>query len=184
MVALKRYRHQMRELEAGASRLRAEDGWERVYEHDAPEIRRYLRRLLRDDDEAAEMTQETFARAVAALRRPDTDAGMRPWLFRIATNLAISRLRHRRLVTWIPFSGREPTPEPEFSEIELVRRSIQSIAPAQAIALVLQFHQGFGRREIAYMLDVSEETVKSRVARGRLAFRQAYERLSREGAPS
>ena len=108
LVALKRYGHQMRELETGASRPDAGESWEWVYEQHAPEIRRYLRRLLRGDDEAAEMTQETFARAVAALRRPDTDAGMRPWLFRIATNLAISRLRHRRLVTWIPFSGVSP----------------------------------------------------------------------------
>jgi RNA polymerase sigma-70 factor (ECF subfamily) len=175
----------MRQLQATReSETLVNPNWHWVYERHAPEIQRYLRRLLRTDDEAAEITQETFARAVGAIRQPDALEGMQPWLFRIATNLALSRLRRRRLVSWIPFSGRELAPEVDRSEVELVRRSLRSIAPAQAAVLVLQFHQGFSRREIAHLLEVSEETVKSRVARGRLAFRAAYERLSHEGRAS
>jgi len=98
----------MRQLQAAReSEAQVNPNWDWIYQRHAPEIQRYLRRLLRTDDEAAEITQETFARAVGASRQPDTLEGMQPWLFRIATNLALSRLRRRRLVSWIPFSGRE-----------------------------------------------------------------------------
>jgi RNA polymerase sigma-70 factor (ECF subfamily) len=150
--------------------------WEALYAAHAGDIARYLRRLVGDVDTAADLTQETFARAMRAGRTPTIDE-MRPWLFRIASNLAMSHLRRPRLSRM--FGLKRETTNDSFEEGEQVRQAMRSIPPDQAATLALAFHEGFSRREIAEMLGVSEETVKSRVARGRLNFVAAYKRLER-----
>jgi len=50
------------------------------------------------------------------------------------------------------------------------------VRPDQAAALVLHYAHGFSRAEIAELVGRSEETVKSRIARGRRAFLEAYDR--------
>lgn len=155
----------------------ADPPWEALYDAHASDIARYLRRLVGDADTAADLMQETFARAIHARRRPVPDE-MRPWLFRIASNLAMSHLRKPRWPDLLALR-RHPKSETSFEEGEQVRQALRSIPPDQAVTLTLAFHEGFGRREIAEMLGVSEETVKSRIARGRLNFTAAYKRLER-----
>jgi RNA polymerase sigma factor (sigma-70 family) len=103
---------------------------------------------------------------------------MRPWLFRIASNLAISHLRRPR---WPNLFGLKPqvTRDVSFEEGAQLRQAMRSIPADQAVTLALAFHEGFSRREIAKMLGVSEEAVKSRIARGRLNSTAAYKRLER-----
>jgi RNA polymerase sigma-70 factor (ECF subfamily) len=155
----------------------AEAPWEAIYDAHARDIARYLRRLVGDADVAADLMQETFVKAMHARRRAPVDE-MRPWLFRIASNLAVSHLRKPR---WAELLGlrREIRSHVSFEEGEQVRQAMRSIPADQAVTLALAFHEGFSRREIAQMLGVSEETVKSRIARGRLNFTAAYKRLER-----
>ena len=150
--------------------------WARVYELHAPALLRYLRRLAWDSATAEDWMQETFERAQRAGRVP-VDAELRPWLYRIATNLAVDHLRRRRLLAFVPFSGAERDERSPFNaESDLVRRALQSIPLQQAVALVLRLHEGFSRAEIAHLLGVSERKVKDHLERGRESFARAYRR--------
>src|SRR4051794_33403326 len=62
--------------------------------HHAPH--RYCRSILRHGQDAQDALQNTMARAFSALEREERDFEVRPWLFRIAHNEAISILRRRR----------------------------------------------------------------------------------------
>ena len=59
------------------------------------ELARHLRRLVRDDDVAADLLQDTFLRAHGALSRLRPGSNERAWLYRIATNAALNHLRAR-----------------------------------------------------------------------------------------
>jgi len=151
--------------------------WRELYEAHAAELVGYLWRLTGDREVATDLMQDTFIagmRDQAALREP---AKGRAWLFRIATRLAIKRLRRARLIAFIPFAGTERSTEgtPDVEAIA-VREALASIAADQAVALVLHYAHGFTRAEIAELVGRSEETVKSRIARGRRAFLDAYDR--------
>jgi len=151
--------------------------WRELYEAHAAELVGYLWRLTGDREVATDLMQDTFIagmRDQAALREL---AKARAWLFRIASRLAIKRLRRARLIAFIPFAGTERSTEgtPDVEAIA-VREALASIAADQAVALVLHYAHGFTRAEIAELVGRSEETVKSRIARGRRAFLSAYDR--------
>ena len=59
------------------------------------ELARHLRRLVRDDEAAQDLLQDTMLRAHKALTRLAADANERAWLYRIATNAALNHLRSR-----------------------------------------------------------------------------------------
>ena len=69
-----------------------------IYERHHQALYRYCRSILHDDEDARDALQSTMAKALAALRDEQRDFELRPWLFRIAHNEAISRLRQRREV--------------------------------------------------------------------------------------
>ena len=150
--------------------------WESAYREHGPDLLRYMRRFASSIEVAEELMQEAFARAMGASRYP-VSAELRPWLYRIATNLALDHLRRSRRFRFIPFVGRETASERNSAEIDLVRRALRAIAPEQATVLVLRLHEGFSPGEIAQMLDIGETAVKSRLVRGRRAFISAYEQI-------
>jgi RNA polymerase sigma-70 factor, ECF subfamily len=59
------------------------------------EIMRFILRTTRDQEDALDLFQETWLRAYRAYPRLDGADGIRPWLFRIATNLCLNRVRDR-----------------------------------------------------------------------------------------
>src|SRR5271166_1115856 len=66
------------------------------------EIMRFLVRMTRDREDALDLFQETFLRAYRAYPNLDSEAGLRPWLFKIAANLCRNRARdharHSRVI--------------------------------------------------------------------------------------
>src|SRR3954467_10112923 len=84
----------------GALRSRAARGdaaaFAAVYERHHQALYRYCRSILRHDEDAQDALQSTMTRAFAALQNEQRDYELRPWLFRIAHNEAISILRRRR----------------------------------------------------------------------------------------
>lgn len=151
--------------------------WRELYDAHAAELVGYLWKLSGDREAATDLMQDTFVagmRDEAALREP---AKARAWLFRIATRLAIKRLRRARLIAFVTFAGTERSTEgrPDVDSLA-IRQAMRAIGPDQAAALVLHYAHGFTRAEIAELVGSREETVKSRIARGRRAFLAAYER--------
>src|SRR3954452_16198223 len=67
-----------------------------VYERHHQALYRYCRSILRHEEDAQDALQNTMARAFSALQSEQRDFELRPWLFRIAHNEAISILRRRR----------------------------------------------------------------------------------------
>src|SRR3954449_13054059 len=87
----------------GALRSRAARGdakaFAAVYERHHQALYRYCRSILRHDEDAQDALQNTMAKAFAALQTEQRDIELRPWLFRIAHNEAISIVRRRRETT-------------------------------------------------------------------------------------
>lgn len=139
---------------------------------------RYLTRLLGDAERAADLLQETFERALVALRRgppPDNEGA---WLYRVATNLAYDALRRRRRLRWLRLSGAEPAPafEDGALEAQAVRCCLAALRPREAEALLLYEYVGLGCIEIGELLDVPPATVRVRIHRARQSFRKHYDR--------
>jgi RNA polymerase sigma-70 factor, ECF subfamily len=150
--------------------------WAAVYEAEGPTLQRYVRRLVGPAD-ANDLLQECFSRAMSAERRPPRREEVRPWLYRIVSNLAIDTLRRRRRWRFLSLDHARSEPAQTSPESEIVRAALVAIAPDQAVALVLRLHERLSRAEIAQALGISESAVKGRLVRGRLNFVAAYRRL-------
>lgn len=154
--------------------------WAGIYERHAAELASYLTRYVGDREVATELMQETFVRGLRADQTIREPGAVRSWLFQTATNLALNERRRRALFRFIPFSGLERSPREAFDPAAAqVNAALRSISSDQAAALLLRYHSGFSTGEIAAMLALSEETVKSRITRGRQNFMAAYRRLER-----
>lgn len=152
--------------------------WSALYTAHAPDIASFLLKLTGDREVASDLMQETFVRAIRSGVGADELRSARAWLFRIAANLANDHRRRRALLRFAPFSDREMgasgVGDPEG---DLVQRALRSLPVAQAATLLLHYEAGFSRKEIAQQQGISEEAVKSRLARGREAFARAFERM-------
>ncbi len=150
-------------------------------------VQRHLRpvtafagRLLSDRDDAEEVAQETFLRLwTEAPRWRPGGAKLSTWLFRVAHNLAIDRIRRRRPTT--PLDGGidpvDPRPDPAqaYAEDETARRVAAALADLperQRTAIVLCHHQGLSNADAAAVLGVGVEAVESLLARGRRTLRR------------
>ena len=152
----------------------------------------YLSRLVGNDELGRDLAQETFLRAWKSLPSIADELRFKPWLYRIATNVARSHLRHERLIRWLPWTEhsserhaenlRIEGPEERTGEMECVERTLARLAPQCRVCLLLQLVAGFSQREIAEALGISEKSVGAYVSRGREQFRQAYRQMKEESA--
>src|SRR5881409_361506 len=142
----------------------------------------FLLRLLSDPVGADDLTQDVFTKAYQALGSLTIEHRVLPWLYRIATNTAIDHLRRKRRFTWLRVgrlagTGEDPlTPDlhGEIPERDQVRRILATLPAEQATALLLHSLEGYSYKEIAEIQGCSLTAVRSRLARGRAAFRVSY----------
>lgn len=153
-------------------------------------------RMVGDRDEAAELTQEAFTRGLASLDSFRGEAGVYTWLFRIAMNLAISRLRQvqkHRVFSLDSGNGRahdgdgqarglvdrarrESSDQPS-SAMETRERAEQVVAALGRLdadgraVLIMRDIEGFDYQQMADVLGLPLGTLKSRLFRARIALR-------------
>ncbi len=160
--------------------LVGQDAYEALFTKFERPIFGYLMRLTGDEQTARDLSQETFLRAwqhFAKLCTYDTPAA---WLFRVATNLAISHLRRRStLVGSAQLLGDDDSParsDPalHFIEYDLVQRTLLALSPKQRATLVLREVYGLTCEEIAQVLGCSRDAAKMTLWRGREQFRTRY----------
>src|SRR5215470_14418243 len=150
-------------------------------------ITSYIYRMTSDYDGAVDLAQETFVRVYRAADRYQTTYAFSTYIFRIATNLAISELRkrkRRRLVSLTGFfQGNDGGEAREFNPSDgqplqdvvmvdeerrsAVQRAIGTLPEKYRAPLILRDVEGRSYDEIAQILSTSEGTVKSRISRAR-----------------
>jgi RNA polymerase sigma-70 factor (ECF subfamily) len=138
-------------------------------------------RMLQNPDEAAEATQEVFMSAFKNIRKFRQDAQFSTWLYRIAANHCISRLRRRPQGVQISLDddhGDRPIvrelPAADSHEQEFFRQesrrsvlsALQHLAPEQRAVVELKFYQELTFEQIAEITQTPMSTVKSRLYSG------------------
>jgi len=145
----------------------------------------FLSRMLGSAEDAQDLAQETFLRVFREAGRYRARGQFRSWLFRIAGNLARSRLRRRKIVQWIRFDptrhdvpGEEPADRGLEGEEtrELVRAALAKLPVRQREALLLRQYQEMSHREIAEQLGTSVSAVESLLHRAMATLREELSR--------
>jgi RNA polymerase sigma factor (sigma-70 family) len=166
-------------LRSGATRGDAA-AFTALYERHHQALYRYCRSILHHDEDAHDALQSTMAKAFAALQHEERDFDLRPWLFRIAHNEAISLLRRRRdalpLDTAQPV-GRDSLPGTVETRERLarLREDLVDLPERQRAALVLRELSGLGHDEIATVLDSSPRAVKQTIFEARTSLGECDE---------
>jgi len=161
-------------------RARAGDqaAFAQLFEQYHAPILNYLHRMVSDRALAEDLTQDTFIKAYNALPRTKPDLAFKAWLYRIATNTAISHLRRGKIIKWLPFLTDRETPdehiEKSVSRNMDITEALSKLPQHYATALLLRHYQGLSLAETAQALDVTENAAKLRLFRARKAFAQVY----------
>jgi len=157
---------------------------ERVY--------RAARAITRDDREAEDVMQQAYVNAFTHLRQFKGEAQFPTWLTRIAINEALARVRRRgryepfdeesNVEKFMPWN---PSPDPEKQAYtgemrELLEWAIDTLPDGSREVFVLRDVEGMSTAEAAASLGVSEDVIKTRLARARAALRRSL--LERTGA--
>ena len=143
----------------------------------------YLLRSSSTEAEADDLYQEAWSRVIHAQER-FSSGSFKAWLFRIARNLQIDNYRRQRLHLVADAAELEtlPDPQPAPDEIshsddcgERLKQELQQLPPEQREAFLLKEESGLTLEQIAGMLGVGRETMKSRMRYALKRLRQMLE---------
>jgi RNA polymerase sigma-70 factor (ECF subfamily) len=153
---------------------------ERLYAAHHGEIYAYLARMLRDDELAADLTQETFVKAFRAHDTLVDPNRARAWLYQIAGRTALDEIRRRKIVRFVPWTGESRGTAASAEELVLrarvsaeLERALQRIPPRQRQALLLAELHDLTGLELAEALGVSHVAARALLTRGRESLRQS-----------
>jgi len=146
----------------------------------------FVYRMLDDYERSVDLAQETFIRIYTSAARYKANYNFSTYIYRIATNLAISELRQRKRRKLVPLLSSFTDEHGEAMEMDLadgaplqdesligmerrqaVARAIGSLPVKYRVAVVLRDIEGKSYEDIARVLELSEGTVKSRINRAR-----------------
>ncbi len=151
----------------------------------------YLYRFLNDYEEAVDLAQETFVRVYFALDRYHTQYAFSTYIYRIATNLAISEIRRRKRRKLLSLTGLfqgeddsevefQPTDGKMLADDELVEdersqiigKAIAALPEKYRVPVILRDVEGKSYDEVAEIMQLGLGTTKSRISRGRALLKE------------
>lgn len=171
--------------------------FQKIHDNYQPKIFRYLSYLI-DEYEAEDLTQEVFAKVSKNLETFRGESHISTWIYRIATNLAIDRIRYCTLPFEYQFSRAEISSDngeeiedrniwtgerPYSAEQKLIRAEmtdcirscLENLPETFRVVLVLSELESFRNKEIAEIMGGTLETVKIRLHRARALLRKEIE---------
>lgn len=154
-------------------------------------ITNFIYRMLNDYEMAIDLAQETFVRVYTSIGRYEANYSFSTYIYRIASNLAISEIRKRKRRRVVSFFSvfqsddgetieHDPADNRQIAEDALlederrqaVTRAIATLPEKYRSALVLRDIEDHSYDQIAEILGLSEGTVKSRINRARNLLRE------------
>ncbi|MGF1599223.1 MAG: RNA polymerase sigma factor [Acidimicrobiales bacterium] len=168
---------------AAEERRRQLDDFLAVVERHEQRIASVVGRLLDDPRDIEEAVQDTFVQAWRHRHEFRAEAAVFTWLYRIATNTALMRLRRRHLAT-VPVDDLAPADrgavaddpfehQPErMTVVDEVRAALAELPDHQRVVVLLRDVEGLSNTETAELLGLPVTTVKAQLHRGRAALRR------------
>lgn len=129
--------------------------------------------ILRNDADAADAVSETVFKCWREIKSLKTAKYFNTWLTRILINNCKDIIRKNSRTVYVDsYEGIEPMDENnDNSEID---ECFSGLSDNYRLIMLLHYKQGFKIKEIARMLGIKENTVKTRLSRGRQQFRDYY----------
>jgi len=178
-------------------RLKAGDGaaFEVLVERYQAKVYRLAKALTRNPEDAKEVVQDVFLSVYRKIKGFDRRAAFSTWLYRIATNAALMKLRRRKpeaksleeLLPKFTENGHHGRPVTDWTQSpeelllrqeirEIVREAIERLPADYRAVLVLRDIEGLSNQEAAEVLRLSVLAVKGRLHRARLVLREKLAR--------
>ena len=169
-------------LSAAAQHITAQE-FDAIVRRHQRRVHRFLLMLLRDPDEADNLTQECFLRAYQSLSSFRSESSLETWLLRIAANLARDHARNRKASFWKRLLGLDdgtdegraehvPAPEASPEQVMLAREEVRAVwevadqlAQQQRAVFLLRFVEEMELHEIATVLGLQVGSVKTHLFR-------------------
>ena len=166
---------------------------------DAYQVRVYgfVRRMVRNDEDAQDVTQDVFVRAFQAIHKFDHRSSLRTWLFRIAYHLCVDLARRVDRSPKISAleSGTEDEAPREFADRRwdpaeilmnqelqvVVEHALETMSDKLRTVIVLHDREDLGYEEIAQVVNVPIGTVKSRLFLARAHMQESVGRYLEGG---
>jgi RNA polymerase sigma-70 factor, ECF subfamily len=152
-------------------------------------------KMLRNREDAEDNLQNVFCKAYGKIQQFEGNSQFSTWLTRIAINEALMMLRKRRSEDVATYDGGDQAadtpdvkaevrdlradPERQYQTKELATKALDALQPTLKYTFILQKGEGWTSRELAAALDITAETVKSRIFRARVRLRQRLLTLSK-----
>lgn len=177
------------------AKMRDHAAFGEIYKHYRDPIYNFVYRMMGHPQDALDFTQETFMKAYSGLPRTAHDLRVGPWIYRIATNVCLDELRHRKLIRWQPWESfisvfhpsqiSRDNPERDVLDGENQEETLailDRLYPRYRACLILRHYQDLSYDEIAEALGTTKASVKTLLFRAREEFRQVYARTDRRPA--
>ncbi len=148
--------------------------------------------FFRDEEDAADFTQDVFIKAYTALASFKGRSLFSTWLLRIAYNTAINSKKRRKdqvfLDPEMEIAGAQATEDEHLREetARAVREAMAQLPPRQALCIELYFYYDLKYSEISEMTGYPVNTIKSHVFRAKRVLRERLGEIGEDGnaAPS
>lgn len=153
----------------------------------SPTVYRFALRMMRDEQDASDICQETMVKVLRNLHRYDARWRFQTWILSVARNTCIDEFRRRRHRSYDEapdVADSRPGPLELTSDQErsvTLHAALAQIPPLYREVLVFYHFEHLKYREIADMLDIPIGTVMNRIFRARQKLREAYERVEADG---
>ena len=153
-----------------------ERAYARLYDRHRGPLHLYAARMLGDGEAARDLVQDVFLSLFERRAEARDVRSARAWLFTVARNRCLTRLRQRRNRSRLDeqVAGGMPDASPaadegDGEETRLVRRALAELPEEQREILILREYEDLSYREIAAIAQTTEGAVKSRLFRARQA---------------
>jgi RNA polymerase sigma-70 factor (ECF subfamily) len=147
------------------------DALDHLYRQYAPGVFAYVRRMLRNEYDAQDVTQQVFVKLATSLDKYDARrANFSAWLLRISHNVAVDHLRKQRLtLVSDPVDATESAPQADRDDGRSLRETFSALSSAQRDVLLLREVVGLTPQEVAKRLGKTEAAVNTCHHRARRA---------------
>lgn len=189
------------EVDLAALKRKDKSAFAQLVDAHSDKIYRLALKMLANEQDAEDVLQETFIKAYTHIDTFEGRSKISTWLYRIALNESLMRLRKRTGVQMDIDAGIETDdgevipiqivdwcclPEKELMSSEtrqMINRALKSLSAANRAAFLLRDIEGLSTRDAAEVLEISESALKVRLMRARLELREQLTQYFSERMP-